>query len=353
MMADLAGTIGWRMLSVAGLALVCGCGASGAPDNREPGSAGSGSSSGMGESGGPGTGGSGGAPAAGTGGSTAGGTGGTAAGGLRQPPIVEYPIDEAPSGQTPAVLRDTRPDPLDLHITFVGATPSFAEDAGGRSLSFPAGDVKRAGAFSSQLDVGNKLYDALNGARRATLEVVADVDWRNDTAFIFQIFGLSQEDGENDGFMLWRWNYGTNDDHLEASFTGPGGYPDGYYKRSANMRAVSAGVHIFHVVLDTTAAAQGERLRIYLDGARMPATTPNEGGHDIPLDTTIHLSRPGQSDSPVTGPNHYQTVSLGGYVNYYAGSGGYRGKIYYASIHAVALSEAEIAGARTRVLGRL
>lgn len=289
----------------------------------------------------------------GTGGaSTGGGTGGSSTDSLRQPPLAEWPIDEATSGQSPATLHDARPGAVNLNITFVGTTPSYAEDTNGRSLLFPVGDIKTSGAFSAPLDTGNKIYDSLNGVTKATLEVVADVDWRNDAAYIFQIFGLSQEDGENDGFMLWRWRYGTNDDHLEASFTSPVGYPNGYYKRSADITKVSAGVHIFHVVLDTTAPVAADRLRIYLDGARMANTTPNEGGHDIPQGTVINLPRPGQSNSPVTGKNHYQEIAMGGYTNYYGGTGGFRGKIYYAAIHKDALNAAEIAGAGARVLNR-
>jgi len=290
------------------------------------------------------------------------GTGGAAATGgangdggmgfLRQQPLAEWPINEAASGQTPSTLHDAQPSPVNLNITFVGATPSYAEDATGRSLLFPAGNIKTSGAFSPQLDTGNKIYDAVNGAAKATLEVVADVDWRNNAAYIFQIFGVSQEDGENDGFMLWRWRYGTNDDHLEASFTSPVGYPNGYYKRSADMSKVSAGVHTFHVVLDTTAPVAADRLRIFLDGVRMANTTPNEGGHDIPLNTVINLPRPGQSNGPITGRNHYQQMALGGYTNYYAGTGGFRGKIYYAAIHKDALDAAEIAGAGARILNR-
>jgi hypothetical protein len=259
---------------------------------------------------------------------------------------VEYPIDESASGQTPATLSDSQPSPTNLGIVFRGGTPVFAEDASGRSLSFPAGDVKNAGAFSAILDTGNKVFDRLNGARRATLEVVADVDWRNNNAYIFQIFGVSQEDGENDDFMLWRW-----DDRLEASFTGAGGFPAGYYKRSAAISNVTAGPHVFHVVLDTTRPQETERLRIYMDGVKLAHVEPNQGMQAIPLNEAIAIPRPGQSKG-YTGPDHHQVVSLGCYVDYFAGTGGFRGKIYYAAIHVDALTDAEITGAAARVLNR-
>jgi hypothetical protein len=336
-------------------------GASAGRGGSAGGAAGRGGSTGGGAAGTSGRGGAAGSAAAGTGGTSAGrggssgttgsagtgaGAGGTTMGNLRQPPLAEWPIDDAASGQAQTTIRDTRPNPLPLTITFRDATPSWAEDANGRSLLFPAGDIKFAGAFSKTLDTGDKLFDTLNGARKATLEVVADVDWRNNQAYIFQIFGVSQEDGENDDFMLWRW-----DDRLEFDFTGPGGYPAGYYKRSAAMTNVTPGPHIFHVVLDTTQASETNRLRLYMDGVRLASVTPNDGTQAIPLNETMAIFRPNMSKG-YTGPNHYQLVSLGGYVNYYAGTGGYRGKIYYASIHADALTDAEIAGAPARVLNR-
>jgi hypothetical protein len=397
-------TAGWPLVSIAVLALAGGCGTT-AGSQKDGGAAGAGGLSGTGGTGGTGTAGAGGAGAggmndgrggsgtgtagavgggaggrgggtgggaggaggrggaaggagggaggrggtsagAGRGGGSAGTGGGTTIGNLRQPPLAEWPIDDAVSGQTQTSLRDARPNPLPLNITFVGSTPAFAEDATGRSLSFPSGDIKMAGAFSRTLDTGDKVFNGLNGASKATLEVVADIDWRNNNAYIFHIFGVSQEDGENDDFMLWRW-----DDRLEADFTAAAGYPSGYYKRSAAMSAVTAGPHIFHVVLDTTQAAETNRLRIYMDGARMASVTPNEGTQAIPLNQTIAIPRPNMSKG-ATGANHVQNISLGGYVNYYAGTGGFRGKIYYAAIHIDALTDAEIAGAAARLLGK-
>lgn len=298
----------------------------------------------------PGTGGATGGNATGgnaTGGSATGGNGATggSAGSvtLRSPPIVEYLINEATSGTGTGVVHDSRPTPVDLTIKAVGSTPQYASDSSGRSLSFPVGDVMNAGAYSATLDQGNRLRDAIHGSTTGTLEVVANVDWSNNKAYIFQIFGIMQEDGENDDFSLWRW-----DDRLEFDFTSAGGYPAGYYKRSVSINSVTPGVHIFHVVVDTTQAAPADRMRLYIDGQRPPNVAPNEGGHDIPLNEVITVPRPNESKGS-TGAMHYQVVSLGGIVNYFAGTGGFRGRIYYAAIHKNALNDAEIKGAAARL----
>jgi hypothetical protein len=325
------------------------------------GTVGTGGAAGDGTGGTVGTGGAAGDGAAGTGGAAgdgSGGTGGAAGtggsgtgvggtGNLRQPPLVEYPIDEAASGQVPTFIHDAQPSPLDSNIVYVGTTPQFAENAGMRSLYFPAGNVKFAGAFSASLDVGNKVFDALNGAQKASIEVVAEVDWQNNPAVDpYHVFGIAQEDGENDDFMLWKMQ-----DCLIASYTGAGGYPADYHLAAVPISAVTAGVHIFHVVLDTTAAVQADRLSIYVDGAR-PAPAqfpPGLGQQPISLNATMGIPRPNMSWG-FTGPNHYQQLALGGFTNYAFGTGGFRGKIYYAAVHRDALNSAEIASAPTRLL---
>jgi concanavalin A-like lectin/glucanase superfamily protein len=308
----------------------------GGRDGQGGGGAGGGGSAGTGQGGG---------GAAGAGqdaGTDAGGAGG---GSL----LVEYPIDEAASGQAPTALQDLQPAPLALGITYVGSTPQFSVDGVMRALRFPVGNVRFAGAFSPQLDVGNKVFDALNGSRRATIEIVADIEWQaNPNPDPYQIFGVTQEDGENDDFMLWKMS-----DCLMFSYTGSGGYPADYHLTAIPIAAVTPGVHIIHAVLDTPAAAQADRMRIYLDGTRAAAAPfpPGLGQQPVPLNATMGIPRPGQSWG-YTGPNHYQNISLGGFVNYFGGTGGFRGKIFYAAIHRDALTDAEIAAAPARVLNR-
>lgn len=279
----------------------------------------------------------------------AGGGGGASdspSGGLRRAPLVEYVINESVSGQGPRALSDAQPNPVDLVLTYVDKTPSFTKGTVGTGLNFPLGDVRYAGAFSEKLDEGNKVYDQLNGARTATLEVLAEVDWANNPAYIFQIFGVEQDDGELDDFSLWRW-----DNRLEASLTGPKGYQTSYYKRSMDISLVTQGPHLFHVVFDTTDPTPSRRLRFYMDGVLQPQIAPNEGGQEIPRNETLSIPPPNQSRG-LTGPLHSQMVSLGCMVDYYAGTGGFRGTIYYAAIHTNALNDDEIAAAGDRIKAR-
>jgi hypothetical protein len=151
--------------------------------------------------------------------------------------------------------------------------------------------------------------------------------------------------------MMWVWG---NLNAFVISFTGPGGYPADYYARSASLSAAATGKHIFHAVLDTTQAVQTNRLVLYMDGSPLAVnnTSLNIGTQAIPQNATIDIPRPGLSHGFTSGPGFDQVVSLGNYPNYYAGQGEIRGKIYYAAIHADALTQAEIKSAAGRILGK-
>jgi hypothetical protein len=98
------------------------------------------------------------------------------------------------------------------------------------------------------------------------------------------------------------------------------------------------------VVFDSTSAVEADRLRLSVDGVRPAFVTPNEGGQAIPMNVPLAVFPPSGG--------HYQQLALGGYTNYAAGTGGFRGRIYYAAIYRDALTDAEIAGAPGRLLPR-
>lgn len=316
---------------------------------------------GTGEAGGGTATGAGAAAATGSGTGVAGGAEATGAaamgtsGDLRQPPVSEWRITEAASGQSPTHLTDTIADPVNLEINYVSATPAFGSDGNGRHLVF-AGDVDSAGAFSAPLDDGDKIFDTFDGATAATLEVALDLTKPQDVdGDISMIAGITQVDGEWDGFMLWIWE--AAHDHLELSFTGDGGYPTDYYKRTADLSAIASGYHIIHMVLDTANATAADRLRLYIDGTRITLSVESnaEGADAIPQNKQLKIPHPDSGEnigSPTggsPGDDQYQVFAIGAWNPYFGGNGQFRGKIHHVALHSIALNDAEIAGAGDRL----
>src|SRR5690606_6762392 len=80
-------------------------------------------------------------------------------------PVSRYLINEASSGQEPDAVVDSRPDPTNLTITYVGSIPSYTEIDSGKGLNFTSqSSPQGAGAYSVALKSGVKVYDEIEGS---------------------------------------------------------------------------------------------------------------------------------------------------------------------------------------------
>lgn len=252
-------------------------------------------------------------------------------------PIVEYTLNESGSGQSPTQALDSRPNPLPLDIVYIDSSPTYVTGPNGRGLDFPVGDVRYAGAFSEPLGPGNKVYDAFSGSPTGTIEVVAHIpqgliDLEPATTTPINIITIVAEDGEFDSFGLWWWGR-----IIHIDVTGPLSYPDGYYEKRYDSWGLTPGEHVFHVVWDSTDPDVNDRLNLKIDGVLQTpfytfGTPPQNVGIFIPLTP--------QPPAFLDPPN--SRVSLGNYVDYAAGNGGFLGTIYYASLYTVPLDDAVI-----------
>ena len=238
-------------------------------------------------------------------------------------PIARYWVNEAASGQSPTTIADSEASPVNLSITYVSDTPAYTSIAAGRGLDFPTGNVDTAGAFSGTLSGGNKIFDALDGATQATMEVVVEITTamlNGDIADPINIFGVYDFDGSDDPLGMFWWG-----NKLVVDYDGPSGYTAEEYNEATS--GLSAGVHVFHYVLDTPNATQASRQRLYMDGNLLTpsaASTPTQ-------DSTIDIP---------TATSHI--VSLGGWQDYVDVGGGFAAAIYYAALYDVALTDTQI-----------
>lgn len=213
-----------------------------------------------------------------TGGAAAGGVGGTggsvAGGGMGgggvpalsdDGLVVRYFIDEAASGMV-AQLEDSASDPLPLAIT-QGPEMAFTELGGHRALAWDA--VGQNGRASVAVD-GTKVYQALQGATQATIELV--VDLRQATSLWSRIFHIGL-DAEGGLFTL----LSTDQNRLmfRLNDVERGIWPVGLS---------SAGRIVVHCVLDTTLAPAADRVRLYVDGSPVASTSTSQPSQGLTID---------------------------------------------------------------------
>lgn len=231
----------------------------------------------VGGAGGVSTGGGGGAPQGGdgglggSGGAPMGGAGG--AGGLGGAPpmplysvgvVARYFLDEAASGDDPEFALDVVPPPLDLNVWNFDQSLSYVETDGNRGLEWLQLDGDgRATAQAS----GTKIQDALSDSTTLTVEVVADVNEVsvNDRSYLFYI-------GQN-GYAPSVGLYGTGGGELRVDWNG-----DNVGEYLTNPTVL--GRSVYHLVVETQALAQANRVRLYVDGVRLTASggnPPNQG----------------------------------------------------------------------------
>ena len=263
----------------------------------------------------------GGSGAAGVGGSTLsssgnGGQGGTPSGALADTKLVaRYYIDEAASGKTTPLLLDAAPSPFDLPISY-GATLQYVEVAGNRGLENTTADLGGAyGVYDA--NVGTKIFTLLNGATSVTVEAVLEYPMVTvNTARILYI-GPATNDGElalhidnTSGALAFNFNNPLATQNSATTVTSLAG----------------AGRIVVHAVANTAEANPSDRVRFYLGGTPIPASTD---AANVP---------PAQGEALNLSANNNFAIG-----NRPPGDRPFLGTLYYVAVYGAALSPQEVA----------
>lgn len=210
--------------------------------------------------------------------------------------------DAVPDQALPATIMDSSPNPFDLAMderAFGG--PSPVEVATGRGLQW----ANRSASGRAEAELGtSKIHERLNGVRTATMEAVAHIE---STANASRIIHLGRIERGLFSLLITDEIYLSHNNDL---YGWP--LPAGLLGRRA----------IFTLVYDTRHGAEGNRLRLYIDG-----TDQGPANATIPQNTEIQLA---DNDRLVLGNR-----AGGGYS--------FKGRLYYAALYDQALSPDEVA----------
>lgn len=193
--------------------------------------------------------------------------------------VVRYFVDEAASGITPTTVDDAGPATTqDLTIDYDAGTADleYAEESGNRGLEFKdsAGDQHA----SIALGTSGKIYDAFNGTKVATLELVCRVTLFSGSGG--RIFGIQRLDG-SDGECIVRGTDATNGEIFQFA----------WQQVICRTFTISGnGRHVIHVVVDTAEATANDRIKVYVDGSVIsPTVNANPTQNDTLLPSNDQL----------------------------------------------------------------
>jgi len=186
--------------------------------------------------------------------------------------LVRYYADEAASGSTPTDLLDTSGvgTALDLPITY-GDSLAYTEVSGNRGLHSDS-DAGTGIAKSGTLSSGNKIFDALDGSKTATLEYVIDITTYNTNGA--RIFGLMNGD-TGDGTFLMTGDSSGND------------FAEIRINNGADTGDVGTitGRSVIHIVWDSAQLDVDDRILLYIDAVLQTGLSVN-----TTIDTTLSFS---------------------------------------------------------------
>jgi hypothetical protein len=271
-------------------------------------------------------------------------------------PLVEYTVAEATSGAGTGTVIDNAADPEDLEIVYGGSYPAYVNDANGTGLNFGTARTYGMGAFNGPLDIGHKVFDALNHSKAVTFETVIKLPSAALGGYdIGNHFVVMQDNGYGCECGLWFWEE-SGSQNFEISFidqdcTGAN-FWDHYYIRHTSMASYWGQRVVLHGVIDTANATEEDRIRFYINGTR--ATLSRTGGHtgiNVPQNVEIKITRPTEApglDGSTTDAPVY--ICAGGTPEYHAGSGTMRGEFRHGAIYDAILSEEEIEAHATALI---
>ncbi len=221
--------------------------------------------------------------------------------------LVRYYIDDGGPGELPLMLHDSIEPPLELSMTY-GPELQFIEEASGRGLDWSAPSLNSRASIPVD---GSKIAIALQGSSTATIEMVLRVT-------------------DTDPLGSRISHIGTENERGRISLYAPTpGRIQFYWYGSVMLEEWDIGATLFerrvvHAVLDTTALAPEDRVRMFIDGQPVAPVmeSPPEQGQGIDLAIGRHYV-------------------LG---NREIGGRSFQGAMFYAALYETALSVEDIQG---------
>lgn len=238
--------------------------------------------------------------------------------------VVRYGIAEAASGSSPGAVTDIGGvgSAFDLTLNYGGGTLAYREDSGQRGLESTntTGNQRAAGAINNTSD---KVRNALHGAQKAVIEIVADIhNFDNNGS---RIFGVQNRAGGNGVFILAGTVPGTHTLQLRLNNTVVRSYAPG------DLDVL--GRSVYHVVVDTTQGTEANRALLYIDGVATAWTSTAT----ITQNATISVD----SNSDVIAFNRESSGSFGR---------AFDGVLYYAAIYTGDFDATRVADHATALL---
>ncbi len=219
--------------------------------------------------------------------------------------VVRYLIDEADVGQTPTELVDSAPAPLAVPIVYAPELVFAADAQGRRGLKFSS--TNSSGRASVALD-GTKLQQEIHASGSVTIEVVADLtDIDNPAPFV--LFGQYYW-GPRLTMTAW------TETLLSISMNDSSAWADFFVDVPATGRTV------YHAVVDTSAPGETDRLRIYVNGARLTPIDVEPAAQNTLIDLSI-------GNQFVIGNDNNNTLSP-------------EGTFYYVAVYSTPLTDDQI-----------
>ncbi len=222
--------------------------------------------------------------------------------------VARYFIDEASVGTGPSMLLDAASMPLVLPITYANNI-DYVEQGGNRGLQW-AGGIEGVAANT----VSAKVVNALSDSTEVTIElVVQQKAARTQCPRAFHIGRGAEASGQ----LVACFESG----ELHVRFNG-----NTRFQRELGL--VDTGRRVLHVVIDSTQSQANDRLRFFLDGMYLGASTSPMSQNEV-LDV-----RSGDS------------FSIGNRVD---GDRAFPGLIFYAAVYDVAFDDERVAGHNARL----
>lgn len=227
--------------------------------------------------------------------------------------IVRYFIDEADTGTGPTQLEDAAPSPRPLVITYEPEL-AYTEAYGQRALAWT---TEGGSGRASVAIAGTKIQSGLQGSTTGTIEVVVDIAQVTSNHSRITHIGYEQELGR---FTLAspavnQLELVINDSNIVGLWS---------FSLSSAQRTV------LHAVFDSAPADPNERAKLYADGSLVAGNSAAPPPQNVTLDL------------------HDNTHLVLG--NREVGERSFRGRLHYAALYAVALSEAQVLNNATLLL---
>lgn len=170
-------------------------------------------------------------------------------------------FDEAASGTGPASVLDSVASPVNLPITYDGAT--WTSVAAGRGLQLP----DDTGARASNSSIGSTKLAFTSGLTAFTIEATVGLNFSGGTWQSRGFFELEDQSVAQSGVYV-------KTDHTISSFSG---VFDGAAFSCSGTSPSMTTPHVFHWVFDPTNATADDRFRFYVDGVRASDTNSFTG----------------------------------------------------------------------------